>query len=75
MKFSPNPTGGWTEEKLEAFHMRNWSIWSDYKSSRMTLRAVGDKYGLSRFRISQIVRKCDRMMRNPHRKAEYYWGA
>jgi hypothetical protein len=38
---------------------RNWDIWRDYRTNKITLAAVGEKYGVSGSCVSGIVKRYD----------------
>lgn len=42
---------------------RNWAIWRRYKAGGVTLKQVGDEFGVSPERVRQITIKCDRKVR------------
>jgi len=51
------------EEFKDNPNLRKWAIWKQYKAGGVTLRDVGDDFGIGRERVRQIVAKCDRLLR------------
>jgi len=47
----------WPGEKVD----RNTAIWRDRKNGKMTLAAIGEKYGISKEAVRQIVAKRQRI--------------
>jgi hypothetical protein len=47
----------------QGFSKRNWAIWRRYKAGGVTLKQVGDEFGVSGDRARQISIKCDRQVR------------
>lgn len=42
---------------------RRWAIWRRYKAGGVTLKKVGEEFGLSPERVRQMVVRCDRKVR------------
>jgi hypothetical protein len=42
---------------------RNWAIWRRYKAGGVTLKQVGDEFGITTERVRQISIKCNRQVR------------
>ena len=51
------------EEFKDIPNGRNWAIWKRYKSGDVTLKKVGEEFGITAERIRGIVAKLDRKMR------------
>jgi hypothetical protein len=47
----------------QGFSKRNWAVWRRYKAGGVTLKQVGDEFGISGDRARQISVKCDRQVR------------